>query len=116
MSAAPATVGARADGLRRIGVIGAGQMGGGIAHVCALAGLDVVIADIDEEALAARPRAIERNLTRQVARGRISEQEKQAALARIYTGLDYALFGDCDMVIEAATENEEVKRRDLQRS
>ncbi len=111
MSPAPASVGARADGLRRIGVVGAGQMGAGIAHVCALTGLDVVIADIDEEALQRGLDAIERNLTRQVARSKISEQEKQAALARIHTGLDYALFGDCDMVIEAATENEEVKRR-----
>jgi 3-hydroxybutyryl-CoA dehydrogenase len=111
LSPAPASVGARTDGLRRIGVVGAGQMGAGIAHVCALTGLDVVIADIDAEALQRGLDAIERNLTRQVARSKISEQEKQAALARIDTGLDYALFGDCDMVIEAATENEEVKRR-----
>jgi 3-hydroxybutyryl-CoA dehydrogenase len=109
MSAAPASV--AADGLRRIGIIGAGQMGGGIAHVCALAGLDVVIADINEETLRRGREAIDRNLTRQVARGRIGEAEKQAALARIRAGLDYALFGDCDMVIEAATEKEEVKRR-----
>ena len=86
-------------------------MGAGIAHVCALAGLDVVIADVGEEALQRGRDAIDRNLTRQVARGRIGEDEKQAALARIRTGLDYALFGDCDMVIEAATEKEEVKRR-----
>jgi 3-hydroxybutyryl-CoA dehydrogenase len=55
--------------------------------------------------------AIERNLARQVARGRIHEEEKRAALARIRTGLDYALFGDCDMVIEAATEKEDIKRQ-----
>jgi 3-hydroxybutyryl-CoA dehydrogenase len=111
MSAVPSSVGAGVDGLRRIGVVGAGQMGGGIAHVCALAGLDVVIADIGDDALQRCREGIDRNLTRQVARGRIGEEEKQAALARIRTGLDYAVFGDCDMVIEAATEKEEVKRR-----
>jgi len=98
------------DRLSRIGVVGAGQMGGGIAHVCALAGIDVVITDIDNEALQRGRQAIERNLSRQVARGTIREEDKDAALARIHTGLDYALFGDCDMVIEAATEKEDIKR------
>jgi 3-hydroxybutyryl-CoA dehydrogenase len=106
-SSAPSTL----EQLRRIGVIGAGQMGGGIAHVCALAGFDVVMTDIDDDALQRGRAAIERNLARQVARGRIKEAEEQAALARIATGLDYALFDDCDMVIEAATEKEEVKRQ-----
>jgi 3-hydroxybutyryl-CoA dehydrogenase len=106
-SSAPSTL----ERLRRIGVIGAGQMGGGIAHVCALAGFDVVMTDIDDDALQRGRAAIERNLARQVARGRIKEAEEQAALARIATGLDYALFDDCDMVIEAATEKEEVKRQ-----
>ena len=107
LSSAPSTL----ERLRRIGVIGAGQMGGGIAHVCALAGFDVVMTDIDDDALQRGRAAIERNLARQVARGRIKEAEEQAALARIATGLDYALFDDCDMVIEAATEKEEVKRQ-----
>ena len=106
-SSAPSTL----ERLRRIGVIGAGQMGGGIAHVCALAGFDVVMTDIDDDALQRGRAAIERNLARQVARGKIKEAEEQAALARIATGLDYALFDDCDMVIEAATEKEEVKRQ-----
>src|SRR5271169_603519 len=106
-SSAPSTLGR----LRRIGVIGAGQMGGGIAHVCALAGFDVVMTDIDDDALQRGRAAIERNLARQVTRGRIKEAEEQAALARIAGGLDYALFADCDMVIEAATEKEEVKRQ-----
>jgi 3-hydroxybutyryl-CoA dehydrogenase len=97
--------------LRRIGIIGAGQMGGGIAHVCALAGIDVVVTDISEEALQRGRQAIERNLSRQVARGTIREEDKNAALARIQMGLDYALFADCGMVIEAATEKEEVKRQ-----
>ena len=106
MSAAPASL----EPLRRIGIIGAGQMGGGIAHVCALAGIDVVVTDINEEALQRGRQAIERNLGRQVARGTIREEDKAAALARIHMGLDYALFADCDMVIEAATEKEEIKR------
>jgi 3-hydroxybutyryl-CoA dehydrogenase len=96
--------------LRRIGIVGAGQMGGGIAHVCALAGIDVVVTDIHEEALQRGRQAIERGLGRQVARGTIREEDKDAALARIQMGLDYALFAECGMVIEAATEKEEVKR------
>jgi 3-hydroxybutyryl-CoA dehydrogenase len=96
--------------LRRIGVIGAGQMGRGIAHVCALAGLDVVLTDISPEALARGIETIGVNMSRQVARGRIREEEKDAALAHISTIADYAGFGDCDMVIEAATEKEDVKR------
>ena len=106
MSPAPG----RSDRLRRIGVIGAGQMGGGIAHVCALAGFEVTLTDISEEALQRGREAIDRNLSRQVARGKIREEEKAAALERIRGGLDCALFGDCDMVIEAATEREEIKR------
>jgi len=98
------------DRLRRIGVIGAGQMGGGIAHVCALAGFEVALTDISEEALQRGREAIDRNLSRQVARGKVREEDKAAVLGRIRTGLDYALFGDCDMVIEAATEREEIKR------
>ncbi|MBV8575913.1 MAG: 3-hydroxybutyryl-CoA dehydrogenase [Acetobacteraceae bacterium] len=85
-------------------------MGGGIAHVCALAGIDVVVIDINEQALQRGRQAIERNLSRQVARGTIREEDKDAALARIQMGLDYALFADCGMVIEAATEKEEIKR------
>ena len=107
MSTAPVSL---LEPLRRIGIIGAGQMGGGIAHVCALVGIDVVVTDINEEALQRGRQAIERNLGRQVARGTIREEDKAAALARIHMGLDYALFADCDMVIEAATEKEEIKR------
>jgi 3-hydroxybutyryl-CoA dehydrogenase len=111
VSAAPvSTAKVSLESPRRIGIIGAGQMGGGIAHVCALAGIDVVVTDINEEALQRGRLAIERNLSRQVARGAIREEDKNAALARIQMGLDYALFADCGMVIEAATEKEEVKR------
>ena len=98
------------DRLRRIGVIGAGQMGGGIAHVCAIAGFEIEVTDISEEALQRGREAIDRNLSRQVSRGKIREEDKDAALGRIHMGLDYALFGDCDMVIEAASEKEEIKR------
>jgi 3-hydroxybutyryl-CoA dehydrogenase len=96
--------------IRRIGIIGAGQMGRGIAHVCALAGLDVVLTDVSAAVLAAAKEAIERSLTRQVTRGRIREEDKAAALARIAETPDYRAFDDCDMVIEAATEKEDVKR------
>ena len=85
-------------------------MGRGIAHVCALAGLDVIMTDVSAEALAAAPQSIDQNLSRQVARGRIREEDKAAALARISSAGSYAAFGDCDMVIEAATEKEAVKR------
>jgi 3-hydroxybutyryl-CoA dehydrogenase len=96
--------------IRRIGIIGAGQMGRGIAHVCALAGCTVVLSDVSAEALLKARELIESSLTRQVARGRIREEDKAAALSRISAAADYAAFGDCDMVIEAATEKEEVKR------
>jgi 3-hydroxybutyryl-CoA dehydrogenase len=104
-----------ADRLKRIGIIGAGQMGSGIAHVCALAGLEAIVTDLNEEALERGRQAIEHNLSRQVARGKIREEDKEAALARIRFGLDYALFADCDMVIEAATEKEEIKREILKK-
>jgi 3-hydroxybutyryl-CoA dehydrogenase len=96
--------------IRRIGIIGAGQMGRGIAHVCALAGIDVLLTDISPEALAAGRETIDRNMSRQVARGRIRDEDKAAALGRIGMAADYAAFADCDMVIEAATEREAVKR------
>jgi 3-hydroxybutyryl-CoA dehydrogenase len=86
-------------------------MGGGIAHVCALAGFDVVVTDLNDEVLQRGREAIDRNLSRQVSRGKIREEDKDAALRRIQMGIDYALFVDCDMVIEAATEKEEIKRQ-----
>jgi 3-hydroxybutyryl-CoA dehydrogenase len=96
--------------IHTIGIIGAGQMGSGIAHVCALAGLSVYLSDIDEQALQKGLSVIEGNLARQVARGKVGEGDKEAALRRIHIGTDYSMFRDCDMVIEAATEREEVKR------
>ncbi|MBI3514848.1 MAG: 3-hydroxybutyryl-CoA dehydrogenase [Proteobacteria bacterium] len=96
--------------IKTIGVIGAGQMGSGIAHVCALAGLDVKMADLTGERLTKAIDIIGRNIARQVARGKVSEKDKSAAMKRISTGTDYTMFNDCDMVIEAATEDETVKR------
>ncbi len=96
--------------MNKIGIIGAGQMGGGIAHVCALAGYDVQLLDMTQELLDKALAGIDRNISRQVSKGKVSEADKTAALTRIATGTDYAAFGDCDLVIEAATENEEIKR------
>ena len=92
-----------------VGVIGAGQMGNGIAHVCALAGLTVVLADLKTEALETAMAVMGRNMDRQVNRGSISVEDKFDALSRLTTTTDYAAFGDCDLVIEAATEKEDVK-------
>ena len=97
--------------IQQIGVIGAGQMGSGIAHVCALAGLDVTLLDIEQTVLDKAVESISSNLDRQVARGRISETEVRAAIERITTTTDYAAFGSSDAVVEAATENEDIKRQ-----
>ena len=80
--------------IRSIGIIGAGQMGSGIAHVCALAGYDVRLADVDPKALEQALGTVDRNLSRQITRGRISEAEKAAALKHIRTGTQFDLFGD----------------------
>jgi 3-hydroxybutyryl-CoA dehydrogenase len=97
--------------INKIGVIGAGQMGTGIAQVCALAGIDVALNDISQERIAAGISVIESSLAKQVDRQLIDEAAKEAALARIQPALDYEAMRDCDMVIEAASENEEVKRK-----
>jgi 3-hydroxybutyryl-CoA dehydrogenase len=97
--------------IQQIGVIGAGQMGSGIAHVCALAGLDVTLLDIEQTVLDKAVESISSNLDRQVARGRISETEVSAAIERITATTDYAAFGSSDAVVEAATENEDIKRQ-----
>jgi 3-hydroxybutyryl-CoA dehydrogenase len=93
-----------------IGIIGAGQMGNGIAHVCALTGFQVRMVDIDAAQIDKAIGQIDKNIERQVRRGAVTEADKTAALGRIRTGSDYALLGDCDLVIEAATEKEQVKR------
>ncbi len=96
--------------VQMVGIVGAGQMGSGIAHVCALSGLAVHLADVRPDALEKAVATIGRNMDRQVAKGAVTAEDKDAALARITSGSDYALFDDCDLVIEAATEKEEVKR------
>ena len=96
--------------IARIGVIGAGQMGNGIAHVAALAGLPVMMLDVKAEALEKALAVMSRNMDRQVNRTLITAEDKVDAMARITTSTDYAAFGDADLVIEAATEKEEVKR------
>ena len=96
--------------IKSIGIIGAGQMGSGIAHVCALAGYDVKISDVSAEAAKKAIDIIAMNMDRQVKREKISEADKQAALKRISTGTGLEMFADSDIVIEAASENEEIKR------
>jgi 3-hydroxybutyryl-CoA dehydrogenase len=96
--------------IKSIGVIGAGQMGTGIAHVCALAGYGVKLSDVSAEAAAKATDIIARNMDRQVRREKISEADKETALKRISTGTGLEMFADSDIVIEAASENEEIKR------
>jgi 3-hydroxybutyryl-CoA dehydrogenase len=100
-----------AQSIRKVGVIGAGQMGNGIAHVCALAGIPVVLSDAAPARLKEALATINGNMARQVSRKRISEEDKQAALRRIATADTLDGFSDCDLVIEAATEKEDVKRK-----
>src|SRR5260370_3713107 len=96
--------------MKTIGVIGAGQMGSGFAAVGRFAGLDALLGDVDPAALDRAVQTIDHNLVRQVSRGKIAEGDKQAAMSHIRTGIDYAMFDDCDFVIEAATEKEAIKR------
>ncbi len=96
--------------LNCIGVIGTGQMGIGIAHVVALSGASVKLMDIDAKKLNAAVILIEKNLRRQIDKSKINQEDMQAALARIEYSDDYGFFNECDLVIEAASENEEIKR------
>jgi 3-hydroxybutyryl-CoA dehydrogenase len=97
--------------IRRIGVIGAGQMGAGIAQVAAQAGYEVRMSDISRQALDAAVSRIDYFLGRQVKKDVLSDSDRTAALARIKTGEGMDLFRDCELVVEAATENEELKRK-----
>ena len=97
--------------IKTIGVVGAGQMGSGIAHVCALAGFDVGINDVSMERIEAGLATINGNLARQVAGKKITEEQRAAAFARIRAVASYEGFAETDLVIEAATENETVKRK-----
>lgn len=96
--------------IQKIGVIGAGQMGNGIAHVCAMNGFEVRLLDANPDSLAKAVATIAGNMDRQIKKGAMTQAAKDAALARISTGTDFAIFSDSDLVIEAATENEAVKR------
>ena len=102
-----------AHSIRRVGVIGAGQMGGGIAHVCALAGIDVRLNDISPDRIKAGIATINGNMARQVKRNIITEEQRQGALKRISPADTLDALSDCDLVIEAATEKEDVKRKIL---
>ncbi|MBX9619433.1 MAG: 3-hydroxybutyryl-CoA dehydrogenase [Hyphomicrobiales bacterium] len=97
--------------IRTIGIIGAGQMGNGIAHVCALAGYDVILSDITLERVQSGLATINGNMARQVARGTITEADRAAGLARITASEKPEALADTDLVIESAVENEEVKRK-----
>jgi 3-hydroxybutyryl-CoA dehydrogenase len=99
------------DPIHKIGIVGAGQMGSGIAHVIALSGYDVALHDIAKDKVDAAIGTIDRNLARQVASGKISEDDKRKALARITYADTMGKLGDADLVIEAATEDETVKRK-----
>ena len=100
--------------IKKIGIIGAGQMGNGIAHVCALSGYDVVLSDISEDQLNKALTVIDHNLERQVSRKMIEESDRQTALGRITTDNSLASFSDVDLAIEAATEDETVKVKILE--
>ena len=99
--------------VNKIGVIGAGQMGLGIVQVCAQAGISVALNDISQERLNAGLATINGNLAKEIARGKLSEAERIAALSHIKVSISHEIFADSDLVIEAATENEEVKRKIL---
>ncbi|MDO8534285.1 MAG: 3-hydroxybutyryl-CoA dehydrogenase [Xanthobacteraceae bacterium] len=97
--------------IKNLGIIGAGQMGSGIAHVCALAGYDVALYDMDVERIKAALATINGNMARQISKGLITEDARKAALAKIAPAERLDALGNCDLVIESATEKEEVKRK-----
>ena len=96
--------------IEKIGIIGAGQMGNGIAHVCSLAKLDVKLIDINEAQINKALETISKNMGRQIKKGTITDADRSAALARIHPSKSYADLKDCDFVVEAATEKEEIKK------
>ncbi len=96
--------------IQTIGIVGAGQMGNGIAHVMALAGYDVTLTDVSQDALRKAIEIVDGNMERQVSREKITAAEKKAAMARITTTPTLTDLGKCDLIIEAATERETVKQ------
>ncbi len=97
--------------IKKVGIIGAGQMGNGIAHVVALAGYDVAVNDLKKEAFEKAVGVIQRNMSRQVTRGLIKDADMQTAINRIQFAPSFEALADCDLVIEAATEDESIKRK-----
>jgi 3-hydroxybutyryl-CoA dehydrogenase len=97
--------------IKTIGIIGAGQMGNGIAHVAAIAGFDVKLHDVAEERINAALATIDGNMARQVAKGAIADEIRRDAIAKITAAPKLEGLGECDLIIEAATESEEVKRK-----
>lgn len=97
--------------IKTVGIIGAGQMGSGIAHVCAISGYDVLIHDVSSEQIDKALAGIDKNMSRQVAKDKLTEEDKTAALARITAAPDLKDFSNCDLAIEAATENEAIKQK-----
>jgi 3-hydroxybutyryl-CoA dehydrogenase len=97
--------------IRKVGIVGAGQMGGGIAHACAAAGLDVILTDLSDERIQAGLATINGNMARLIAREQFTDAQRKEALQRIRSSTDYVALADCDIVIEAATENEQTKRK-----
>jgi 3-hydroxybutyryl-CoA dehydrogenase len=97
--------------IRKVGVIGAGQMGSGIAQVCAQAGVEVMLHDVSEDRINAGLATISGNLAKLQAKEQLSDKERQAVMSLIQPAVAYEAFADCDIVIEAASENEDVKRK-----
>jgi 3-hydroxybutyryl-CoA dehydrogenase len=97
--------------IRKIGVIGAGQMGNGIAHVCAVAGYSVLLNDLSPDRIKEGLATINGNMTRQVGKNILKEEDKKAAIKRISPAESYDALSDCDLVIETAVEKEEIKRK-----
>ena len=97
--------------IHKVGVIGAGQMGNGIAQVCATAGLDVLLHDVSQERINSGLATVDGAMARDVAKGLLKEADRTAAVARIKPAPTFEDLADCDLVIEAAAENEEVKRK-----
>ncbi|WP_068004747.1 3-hydroxybutyryl-CoA dehydrogenase [Pseudovibrio axinellae] len=100
--------------VKKVGVIGAGQMGNGIAHVSALAGYDVVLHDISQDRIDNGLASISGNMARQLAKGTLTEEARNLALARITTSENVSSLADADLVIEAVSENEQIKRKVFQ--
>jgi len=97
--------------IKNVGVVGAGQMGNGIAHVCALAGYNVLLNDVSGDRIKQALATINGNMARQVGKQAITENDRKDALARIKPAEKYDAFANCDLVIETATEKEDVKRK-----